>query len=615
MFKPLQKIFQQISFFILCFFTWIVPLKLGLPYTYNIEQTVPQNWVELLVQSWPVEWGVLMLLVAFFFFLFSIPRERFMQWRCGWTESALILWILSMLISSFYHGFFNGSIQTTLLLCSYGLYFFLIRSVADDPFKRNLLWIYAVTAFVFTAFFGFYQYYEGLEDTLKAAREMNLPQLQDPRFLNRLLGKKVFSTFIYSNSFAGYLILWIPLVIVALINRDLKQAMIRGMIAGSGLFFLYLLSLEKFQFLHIYGIMGVCMPVSIFYLLILTKSKGAILSFGMAAMGAGVPFLRKWKGAKPWIIVSCMAAGALFFYYSKKEAIGASFNVRAEYTRASFSMIRENPVFGVGPGQYGTVYMAYKEPLAEEVQMAHNCFLQLWAETGFIPFISFILVCGTALISIYRNKDLQHIYKYALGTSLIGFFIHNLLDFDLYVPSLGYTLFFILAQSISRETGDLQPKDTLHRFLGYQLRFFSLAGVCLMIFLYYRISESMDRQEKSLRWSEAGNYALASAYMKEAIMLYPFLPAYYIHSAEFHLSLKQFNQAEKAYQKATELSPRNAITWLYYARCLRMHEEFDKMSRKEEILKAYQKASRHYPSNDNIRKEMEDYSNHVFQDN
>ena len=613
MFKPVQKIFHQISFFILCFFTWMAPLKLGLPYTYNIEQAVPQNWVELLVQSWPIEWGVLMLLAAFFFFLISLPRERFTEWHCGWFESALILWILSMLVSSLYHGFFNGSIQTTLLLCSYGLYFFLIRSVAHDPFRKNLLWIYAITAFVFTALFGFFQYYEGLEDTLKAAQAMNLPQLQNAAFVTRLMGKKVFSTFIYSNSFAGYLILWIPLAIPALMNKELKYAGSRGLIVGSGLFVLYLICLEKYGYLPLYGILGILLPVSTLYLLVLTKSKGAILSLAVAGMAAGFPFFKKWKGIMPWILLFCIAVASVFFYFSKKEALEGSFRVRAEYTRATFDMIKENPVFGIGPGQYGTVYMAYKEPQAEEVQMAHNCFLQLWAEMGIIPFLSFILICGIALFSIYKNRDISDLYKYALGTSLSGIFIHNLWDFDLYVPSLGYTLFFILALTIPRKEEPSQK--TVHRFLASQLRFLSWIGAFLMIFLYYRVSTSLDRQEKAFRWAEARNYALASSYMKEACMLYPFLPMYFINSAEFHLYLKQFNQAEKAYQKAIEISPRNAMTWLLYARCLRMHEEFDKMSRKEEILKAYQKASLHYPSNKDIREEAEVYGNQAFRNN
>ena len=609
-FKPVQKIFHQISFFILCFFTWMAPLKFGLPYTYNIEQTVPQNWVEMLVQSWPTEWGVLLLLTSFLFFLFSLPRERFFQWQCGWMESAVLLWILSMLVSSFYHGFFNGSVQTTLLLCSYGLYFFLIRSVADDPFKRNLLWVYAVTAFVFTALFGFYQYYEGLEDTLRAAREMNLPQLQDSRFMTRLTGKKVFSTFIYSNSFAGYLILWIPLVVTALMNRELKKPASRGLLAGGGLFLLYLVCLEKYGYLHFYGLLGACLPVSVFYLLFLTQSKGAILSLSLAALAWAVPFLRRTRGVMPWVLVFLTGAGALIFYSLKKEALSSSLKVRAEYTQASLAMIRENPVFGVGPGQYGTVYMAYKEPAAEEVQMAHNCFLQLWAETGLVPLVSFLLLCGLSLVSAYRNRALSDIGKYSLCTALTGFYLHNAQDFDLYVPSLGYALFFILAQiPESPREEPSAPRKTLHRFLGYQLRFLSLSGAVLMVFLYYRISESMDRQEKAFRWAEAGNYALASAHMKEAVQLYPFLPTYFVNSAQFHLCLRQFGQAGAAYQKALEMSPRNAMTWLLYARALRMHEEFDKKPRKEEILKAYQRACQHYPSSRNIRSEMEDYAN------
>ncbi len=613
MFKPVQKIFHQISFFILCFFTWMTPLKFGLPYTYNIEQSVPQNWVELFVQSWPIEWGVLMLLAAFFFFLISLPRERFTQWSCGKTESVMILWILSMLISSFYFGFFNGSIQTTLLLCSYGLYFFLIRWIANDPFKKHLLWVYAITSLVFTALFGFYQYYEGLEDTLKAAQAMNLPQLQDSRFLTRLLGKKVFSTFIYSNSFAGYLILWIPLAIPALMNKEFKQASIRGLIAGGGLFILYLICLEKFAYLHLYGMLGVCLPISAFYLLLLTKSKGAILALSLAAVAAGLPFYRRLKGFIPWLLISFIAAGTVFFYFSKKEALEASFKVRAEYNRSSFQMIRENPVFGIGPGQYGTVYMAYKEPQAEEVQMAHNSFLQLWAEMGILPFFTFLLICGTALFSIYNNRYISGLYKYALGTSLLGFFIHNLLDFDLYVPSLGYSLFFIFALAIPGN--EKIPQKQVHWFLASQLRFLSWIGAFLMVFLYYRLSTSLDRQEKAFRWAQQGNFALAAAYMKEASSLYPFLPMYFINSGEFHIYLKQFNQAEKAYQKALEISPRNAMTWLKYARCLQMHEEFDKISRKEEIMKAYQNASLHYPSSKDIRMEEENYGKYSLQGN
>ena len=58
-------------------------------------------------------------------------------------------------------------------------------------------------------------------------------------------------------------------------------------------------------------------------------------------------------------------------------------------------------IFGVGAGNFGEGFVMYRPPDAVDVsgerRVAHNMFIQVGGETGFVGFVIFIFLIGSSL--------------------------------------------------------------------------------------------------------------------------------------------------------------------------------------------------------------------------
>lgn len=108
-------------------------------------------------------------------------------------------------------------------------------------------------------------------------------------------------------------------------------------------------------------------------------------------------------------------------------------------------MILEKPFLGGGVGTF-TNYFFYYAPdqlrvLEGGIPYAHNCFLQIWAETGVFSLISFLIFLSLLIYrgvkSYERKKELPVL---ALTCALFGFIIHSF--FDVHFYSLQLSSFF-----------------------------------------------------------------------------------------------------------------------------------------------------------------------------
>ncbi len=128
----------------------------------------------------------------------------------------------------------------------------------------------------------------------------------------------------------------------------------------------------------------------------------------------------------------------LFFIFSR----GGDAN-RFETWVAAFDMIKRAPFLGVGLGTFVDYFPKEKTWLI--VGYAHNCFLQIWAETGIFSLASFclflFLLFKNAVDSYLRNKDCLVL---GLAAGLAGFVLHSFFDTHFYSLQLSY-LFWGLA--------------------------------------------------------------------------------------------------------------------------------------------------------------------------
>ena len=255
--------------------------------------------------------------------------------------------------------------------------------------------------------YAIYQYFFGLEYTLNYLSRQSLNYAFAEDFLGR---GRVFAPFILPNLLASFLIMSIPVVI-----SKIKQAFDRKL------------------FLVLNFMLAVQLSA-----LILTRSIAGIFSLIIAL---GIYFFIVGFSKKTTYLFAClflMFSVAFFMRnFNLPEHLTALFSVKQRmlYWKQTVDTIKQSPFVGVGLGNF-SLYRS---------RFAHNSFLQLWAESGVVVLIAFILVVikrFKAGILKLKNKD-QYIKSAGLIASCSAFLIHNIFDFSFSIPQVSL-LFWIL---------------------------------------------------------------------------------------------------------------------------------------------------------------------------
>lgn len=95
--------------------------------------------------------------------------------------------------------------------------------------------------------------------------------------------------------------------------------------------------------------------------------------------------------------------------------------------------------------KFGKDYYFLKEGI---IPYAHNCYLQIAAETGIVGLLSFLLLIGTFFISTIKNlakiKDrFSHAVLSAISAGIIVTLVHSVVDTNLYSLQLS-VLFWVM---------------------------------------------------------------------------------------------------------------------------------------------------------------------------
>lgn len=187
--------------------------------------------------------------------------------------------------------------------------------------------------------------------------------------------------------------------------------------------------------------------------ILLTHSRGAFLALSFTAMWIA------WRSGKLFrAMMFLMFLAALFPFLAPQEVLDrlasigdtkeSSANARLTAWATAFEMIKDNPIWGVGMRNFQPRYPEYSVvplSLSSTTYVAHNSYLQIWAESGTLAFLVYMGVLGSVFVSlgrIYRacryRPDLQWAMNYArmmeattVGFSVGAFFL-NRGHFDLW---------------------------------------------------------------------------------------------------------------------------------------------------------------------------------------
>lgn len=182
--------------------------------------------------------------------------------------------------------------------------------------------------------------------------------------------------------------------------------------------------------------------------LFFTESRGAILALIVALSSVAGIFVfqriktKKQKGLFISALSVVIVLSGIFLYKADIESSSG----RWMLWEITSIIIEENPVFGVGHGNYSREYLNYQAVYFENeshahnaykaanIKQAHNEYLQSIAEGGILSGI--LLIAIWILPLVFLSKKLRtesSIFDFALLGILVSILIHSLIDSPLHV--------------------------------------------------------------------------------------------------------------------------------------------------------------------------------------
>ena len=125
-------------------------------------------------------------------------------------------------------------------------------------------------------------------------------------------------------------------------------------------------------------------------------------------------------------------------------------------------MIKENPFLGKGIGTFMDYFPKYTQNLG--AQYAHNCFLQIWAETGIFSLLSFLLFAGSILLRGIRYLWTVPVrgFPFLIGliSSFFAFLVGSFFETHLYSLQLSVLFWFIGGWLLALTKPETVPRGT-----------------------------------------------------------------------------------------------------------------------------------------------------------
>lgn len=349
----------------------------------------------------PVTLFAIFLIILFFIVVLAVARSNY-----GFSLKASVLSFItiSLVTSAFTSQRLSISAEAFLFkTMEYLLIFLIIADVINTPRRVfNLVSAFLIASF-FMGFDGLYQRLTG--------RDL---------FRGFVIFEKtkITAAFKASNDFGTYLatVLPLPLALIAFNMMNWKKKLC-----------LLILSL----------LLAAC--------LLFTFARGAWLGFL-----AGFLFLFIFAGGRRFvvalIIFALLVSSILLFAPHKLSEQIISFTKlgsdlssidRLLIWKTGWRMFLDRPVFGHGLNTFMSVFEKYRPPDYREIVYAHNCLLQMAAETGILGLLVFLWFCVSVFIRVFSKffgSSDRFTKAAAIGAAacIIATLTNSLVDTNLY---------------------------------------------------------------------------------------------------------------------------------------------------------------------------------------
>jgi O-antigen ligase len=467
-----------------------------------------------------------------------------------------------------------------LLFFAYACLFATLQLIRVEFASLLLSLLFLVIVAFCIDLFSLYQYFFGLSE-LKALvlNSTALDEKLKSGVLTRITTRRVFANFPLPNTLAGFVAMVLPL------NVFLLCPVLGSVNLLVGKYDRFLSVLFQSRLTSFLLIVQLCLSLLV---LALTQSFGGWVCFCAAFALLGLWGIVRSKipmrlTVAVLLVVLATSTGWLAWVTYQRgfslwniEASENPIALRLNNYRTALHIFHDFPGTGVGLGNYGSIDPRYQGSPATVAQYAHNTLLQLLSEAG-TPFLVLLLLISIAVSKHWRDllgrilpdSGMQGFLKVCLEASLVAWLIHNLLDIDLYFPSLGSLGVFllgILAGNLRTRKEETGPVSALSKRSLMPVTIV-LGATFLAAFFVVRNYLAESLCSLAVDYGEAKNFEQAQHFMDKAVAIQGNDAIKVILQAKFaYLNANQKRQAglaqllvlREAYERATRLDVFNA---------------------------------------------------------
>jgi len=239
--------------------------------------------------------------------------------------------------------------------------------------------------------------------------------------------KRLSASFVHPNDFGAYIISLLPLTFAffySRLPRPRRIALIAVALLGS-------------------------------YCLMKTSSRSAWLGL---LVGVIIYFMVYRKKAA--VIVPSLFLFLIFIFPHGVSRVLSLFSreqntvwERMQLWQGTWSMIKEHPFLGFGINTYSNYFPRFKPPEYFSLAYTHNCYLQMWSETGIIGLAVFLALIITVFVITGRNlkrkvkSGLEGYILLGLICGYLAYLVQAGFDTNLYSLVL-VTLFWVMTAAL-----------------------------------------------------------------------------------------------------------------------------------------------------------------------
>jgi len=244
------------------------------------------------------------------------------------------------------------------------------------------------------------------------------------------------ASFPFPNDFAAWILLMlVPLACVTIF--DMKKSGLR----------------------YLTGIVS----AGLFYIFFLAKVRGAWLALGISMVYIALSKRKIWI----LLLLIVVLAGSIMIKTELTRAMFNMYNVgdRLNMLGTSWQIFAKHPVVGNGLNTFFVNFKKYRndEWKDKKGSYAHNCYLQMAADTGLVGLAGFLFLIGSYFREVVRalkviRDDFYRTALWGISIGVFAFLAHSFFDTNLYSLNLATLFWFAIGTSlaiirVSRTTG------------------------------------------------------------------------------------------------------------------------------------------------------------------